>query len=279
MKNALKNGIHDGLSFVEYHNDSAVGSSTLKTIITKSPAHAKVKSTIDKEIANFGSAVHCAILEPEKFEKTILRGPDNRRGNAWKDLAADAEINGAILLTSGDFDDVQFARDAVLANKTCKELLAKKLVAERSLFWTDRETGLRCKARPDLVTTDHLIVDVKTTQSAHPDSFRRDVLKYHYHMQEAHYVDGSYATYDDGFASQGFVFLCIEKTPPYACAVYRLDAATVREGLNLRNMALTKYKQCLETNIWNGYEEGIHELRIPSFGFNTFDLDEFDAAM
>jgi exodeoxyribonuclease VIII len=192
-------------------------------------------------------------------------------------LAAEAGFNGAVLLTSGDYDEVLKARDGVYKSQTAKDLLAKKLVSERSLFWVDRETNLRCKARPDLVTKDHIIVDVKTTQSAHPGSFMRDVLKYHYHIQEAHYVDGAFATNDGKFEVHGFVFLCIEKKEPFACAVYRLDAATVREGLNLRNKALQLYKQCHETNSWPSYPEGIQELRIPAFGFETIDLGEFDA--
>lgn len=277
MKNSLADGIYDDLSFVDYHNDSAVGSSTLKTIISKSPAHAKVRSSISKEVADFGTAVHCAILEPEKFEKTILRGPDNRRGKQWSDPAAEAEINGQVLLTSGDYDEVLEARDGVYRCATAKELLSRKLAAERSLFWTDRETGIRLKARPDLITTDGLIVDVKTTKSAHPESFMRDVLSYGYHIQEAHYTDGAFATHEGNFIVHGFVFLAIEKQEPWASAVYRLDAASVREGLNIRNMALMKYKQCVDVNHWPAYDEGIKELRIPDFGFKTVDLEAFDA--
>jgi exodeoxyribonuclease VIII len=275
MKNSLADGIYDGLSFIEYHNDTAVGSSTLKTIIQKTPAHVAMRSTINSEIANMGTAVHCAILEPEKFQDTIIRGPVDRRGNRWKEACAEAEINGQLVLIEEEFDNVARIRDAVFAYKTARELLENKLVAERSLFWTDKETGVRCKARPDLNTKDHLIVDVKTTVSAHPESFMRDVLKYGYHIQEAHYVDGAYATHEN-FDIQGFVFLCIEKVEPFACAVYRLDAATVREGLNLRNKALKTYQQCSEFGVWPSYPEGIQELRIPRFGFQTLDINEFD---
>lgn len=271
MKNSLANGIYDNLSFAEYHNDSAIGSSTLKTIIQKTPAHIAAKSSISSSVANIGSAVHCAILEPEKFASAVICGPDNRRGNAWKDIVAEADINGQIVLIEDEYNEIARIRDAVFACKTARTLLDAKLVAERSLFWTDKNTGLRCKARPDLVTTNYDIVDVKTTLSAHPDSFSRDVLKYGYHIQEAHYVDGAFETHEGDFKSQGFVFLCIEKKEPYACAVYRLDAQTVREGLNLRNRGLSRYKECKDANHWPSYPDGVQELKIPSYGFQTID--------
>ena len=68
-----------------------------------------------------------------------------------------------------------------------------------------------------------LIVDLKTTMDASPDAFARTAANFNYPLQAAYYVDGLQAA---GIASPdavtSFVFLVVEKTPPYGVAVYTL---------------------------------------------------------
>lgn len=64
---------------------------------------------------------------------------------------------------------------------------------EASLFWTDEETGLPCKARCDYLKT-RAIVDVKTFSNPMgmplDTAVSRSVANYRYHYQAAMYLDG-----------------------------------------------------------------------------------------
>ncbi|NBO40554.1 MAG: hypothetical protein EBU92_03265, partial [Betaproteobacteria bacterium] len=52
-------------------------------------------------------------------------------------------------------------------------LLDGDIAIENSMFWTDQETGIECRARPDIIRPDGLIVDLKTTQDAGASAFAK----------------------------------------------------------------------------------------------------------
>ena len=266
-------GIYLDMPIDQYHRDPAIGSSKIKTMASKTPAHCLLDSNIDKATADWGTAMHMAVLEPARFLIDVVRGPDNRRGNAWKDAVEEAGTK--TLLTSGDYDECLVARDAVHRNHAARELIENAANCEASYFVKDEETGLMLKARPDLTTKDAVVVDLKTTQSVDANSFARDVAKFLYHLQEAHYTDVVIRANSTSshFAWNKFVFLCVEKTFPYFSAIFELDADTVREACNLRHAALRRIKECQEANHWPGYPEGKQIIRIPNYAFKTLTFE------
>ena len=270
MLNAIKPGIYENYSIEAYHNDSAVGSSTLKTLANKTPLHLKAQVYKESSSFDFGSALHRAVLEPHMSD-TIIRGPDDRRGARWKDAKAEADAKGCILLVADDYDAVFRACESVRANDTAASLLTGNVKTEVSLF-TELD-GLRVKIRPDLVNFDSpCLVDLKTTQSAAPDSFARSCADYMYHVQASFYQ--RVWEHYHGIKLQPFVFIAVEKVPPYAVACYELDELTMEEGANVVDNMLDLYKRCIEQNEWKGYPEGIGKLRIPGWAFKTIDLNE-----
>jgi exodeoxyribonuclease VIII len=75
----------------EYHAHPNISSSDVKAVAAKSLAHWKAKVYKASPAFALGSAVHALVLEPEK--SFVLRGPEDRRGNKWKEaqLAADLD--------------------------------------------------------------------------------------------------------------------------------------------------------------------------------------------
>jgi len=272
MLNDLKPGIYKTLSNENYHDDCAVGSSTLKIIASKTPAHAINRSKSATPAMDFGAAFHIAVLEPEKLEASVVRGPDDRRGNKWKDAQAEAAAAKALLMVADEYDELLRARDAIAKNHDIAELLKGKTTREESVFWQDRETGVKCKARPDLINHDkNLMVDLKTTLDASARMFAKSVLAYGYHIQEAMYRDG-YINYDYHF--EDFIFIAVEKSAPYASAVYALDTNAKLEGYNMYRAALKTYAECKRDNIWRGYPSGITPLALPAYGFRATSPDD-----
>src|SRR5690606_1095926 len=101
---------------------------------------------------------------------------------------------------------------------------------------------------------------VKSCLDASEDAFRRDVAKYRYHVQDALYRAGFDAA---GESVQHFVFIACEKTPPYAVAVYSLDAEGVGKGYSLARRDMATMAECLRTGEWPGYPVGIQTITLP----------------
>jgi hypothetical protein len=133
--------------------------------------------------------------------------------------------------------------------------------AEQSFWWDDATTGLRCKCRPDWYygTT---VVDLKTTTDASPAGFARSVATFRYHVQASHYLSGLHG-------AERFVFIAVEKTAPYAVAVYELDAEAMAAGNELRLRDLRMIADCRATSEWPGYGDDCQTLSLPKWALRN----------
>jgi len=262
----MKPGVYLKLDNEAYHAGPGISKSGLWTVETKSPAHFKFGERDETNAFDFGEACHLAILQPNDFEKAVVRGPEDRRGNKWKDVAEVCKADKKLLLTSGDFDGVLAIRDTVHADPWINSIITSgDGVNEASGFWIDPETGELCRCRPDRYRRDlKLILDIKSTASAHPDAFAKSVVNFGYHAQEAFYTDGWQAC---GQQVEGFAFLAFEKKPPYAYAVYELPPSIVEEGRAMMRKALNTYAECRKANRWPAYGEGVQELSFKRWNY------------
>jgi exodeoxyribonuclease VIII len=273
---AIKPGIYRDIPNESYHAGPGISKSGLWTIQTQSPAHYKFGVREEKSHFDFGEACHFAILQPELFEAKVFRGPEDRRGNKWKDAAEFCKGEGKLLLTAPDYDGVLTIRDAVHADAWINSIVTGgKPVIEASGYWIDEETGELCRCRPDLYREDlGILLDVKSTVSAHPDAFARSVTNYGYHAQEAFYSDGWRALNQK---VEGFAFLAWEKKPPYAFAVYELPPSIVEEGRAMMRQALNTYAECKRGDRWPAYGEGVQELTFKRWAYRLTEApDELD---
>lgn len=278
----IKPGIYAGIPNEAYHAGPGVSKSGLWTIHKKTPAHykfppVKEETTTTKGIKDFGTATHLAILEPNDFEAKVFRGPEDRKGNAWKDAAEICRIEGKVLLTVGQYDEVLMIRDTVHADQWINAIITGgKPEVESSGYWIDPETGILTRCRPDLYRADlGIMLDVKTSESAAPDDFARSVDNYGYHAQEAHYTDGYREL---GRQVDGFVILTLEKKGPYAAAVYELPPSIVDEGRAIIRKSMATYAECLKADQWPGYPSGVQELSFKRWAYRLTEAPEAEEA-
>ena len=278
----IKPGIYAGIPNEAYHAGPGVSKSGLWTIHKKTPAHyknppVKEETTTTKGIKDFGTATHLAILEPNDFESKVVRGPEDRKGNKWSDLAEACRIDGKVLLTAGQYDEVLMIRDTVHADQWINAIITGgKPEVEASGYWIDPETGVLTRCRPDLYRADlGIMLDVKTSESAAPDDFARSVDNYGYHAQEAHYTDGYREL---GRQVDGFVILTLEKKGPYATAVYELPPSIVDEGRAIIRKSMATYAECLKANKWPGYPSGVQELAFKRWAYRLTEAPEAEEA-
>jgi hypothetical protein len=258
--------IIENLPSADYHAHPAVSKSVLDKI-ARSPLHARayLDGVRDEPTAamQFGTALHCAVLEPQRFATEYAVFDGDRRTKDGKARYEELRASGTQIISAADRDAISAMVMSVRQHNVADSLLQNG-VAEHSVFWPHPATGLDCKCRPDWwLQDDSIVVDLKTCEDASPAAFARSVAAYRYHVQAAHYLAGTQA--------RRFVFIAIEKRAPYAVAVYELDAAALEHGHALRERDLQAYASCHEFGLWPGYPAEIMSLALPKWATTGAD--------
>ena len=266
-------GLFDGISNEDYHRGPGISKSGLD-LINRSPAHYQEYRRHPRPATPamaLGTAVHAAILEPDDFAARFR--PDPAPGSyskAAKEERAAMEAEGFVIVHTAkdaghwekdDWRAVHAMRDAVMTHPIASILLdPDQGQAEQTAFWIDRDTGRLCKARPDFLNDGHnLCVDLKTTEDASYTEFQRSVFKWRYHVQAAYYSHG--LTRVDR-PVRDFVFVAIEKSPPFCIGCYALIYEAKRVGWIQAEHDLRTYDACMRSNEWPGYAQEIRELDL-----------------
>ncbi|MDD2742061.1 MAG: PD-(D/E)XK nuclease-like domain-containing protein [Rhodocyclaceae bacterium] len=245
-----------------YHGDrDIVSSSGLKKILV-SPLHYQAYLTGKSEettALRVGTAIHTALLEPHLFDSSYVVAPtvDRRTkdGKAqWE--AFMATLGTKSLVTEAERSMIDGIVAQVRQHKMANTLLGMGK-AEQSIFWTDEETGIRCKVRPDSLSS-YAILDVKSTESAHRDEFPRSCVRYGYDLSAAMYQEGVRQLTGE---TVDFVFLAVEKSNPHLCALYKASEEMMVSGYAKFRNALRILAECRASGVWGGYQpEGDYEL-------------------
>ncbi len=258
------------MSNAEYHADSAISKSDLD-LINRSPAYYKyVKENPREQTAAmlFGSLVHKLVLEPNDFKNEYAVAPvaDRRTSEGkkkWNEFLANSE--GKTVADIKTYTAACLAAESVENHPVASKLL-RGGQAENSYFWN--ENGVKCKCRPDYLRTDlKCVIDLKTTQNASPESFVKSAYDYRYHVQAAWYLRGLRAC---GADVENFVFIAVEKEPPYQACVFAADEEFIKLGEIDALDNLKTYEEAARNNQWNGYENKIHGLTLPVWALNRF---------
>lgn len=250
------------MTFDDYDGVPGIRRSDL-WVIRRSPAHflyhIQHKDEQSTPALNFGIAAHKLILEPETFSESVAvwEGGDLRRKETRarrEAFDADCRERGIeCVITADEFDEIRQMSEVIANDPKASALLNG--IHERPIFWTDPETGERCKCKPDCITEyqgEKWIVDYKTTHSCEPGVFERECRKRGYQLQAGMYTDG---VFQAELEACRFAFIAQEKTPPYVIRIYSCTPEFVREGYDEFRELLGLYHFCRETGEWPGYPE------------------------
>lgn len=224
-----------------------------------------------RDTFDFGHAAHRLVLGAGNDLAVV--DADDWRSKAAKDARDSARVEGLVPILAADYAKAQAMAAAVRAHPIAAALIdPDRGRPEVSLFWSDDDTDVWCRARidwlPDPVEARRLIVtDYKTTTSAEPAGLPRAVASYGYHQQAAWYLDGIQAT---GIADDvAFVFVAQEKTEPYLISVYELDREALLIGADLNARARALYAQCTATDTWPGYSDDVLSISLPPWAVRS----------
>lgn len=269
--------IKKNLSNRDYHSDPAISKSGLDEI-AKSPLHYWSKYLDpDREPVKWtdaftiGAALHALVLEPQNFDKEFVTIPKiDRRTKAGKEeyAAWEAKTSDKILVNDQQLELCEIMRDSILSHKKAASYLDGFGQAELSIFF--EWEGVSCRCRPDYIREDGVVVDVKTAACAHPDVWMRKAFDFRYHVQTAFYSEGYRQAF--GEDPKGFIFVVVEKSPPYGVSVFRASAELEEVGSYDALDDLNLFRECLEKNEWPGYSEGEErELILPGYARKKYE--------
>ena len=233
----------------------------------------------------FGSLVDKMILTPDQWEESFVVVPE--KPAFLKDLVAEhgkekgrelydegkrsyeeflAKNAGKTFVTEAEIEEAKMVTTKVWSNPASAAILERVTNTQKELRWTDRKTGLKMVSYLDGIG-DGLILELKTTQNADPESFSRDCMNYLYWLQAGIYMEGIKAT---EFLFPDFYYLAVEKTAPYGVCILKADKKYLDYGRQEFRKLLDRFKYCLEQDLFNTSYEfksavGYHSLDLPGW--------------
>lgn len=268
----IRHGAVLGLDESLYHRGPELSSTGAKTLLSCPARYAwqRTHGQASKPEFDFGTAAHRFILGAGATIERV--SASSWATNAAKDAAKTARAEGRTPLLVKDYLRALDVAKAVKRHPVAGPLVNGDGISEVSLFWTDEESGVKCRARLDRFTQlrsgRDVVIDVKTTTAggAAPGAFARTAHNFGYHLQAAFYLAGAVAT---GFVEPdaAFLFVVVEKEPPHPVAIYELDHDALTLGNVLARKAIDTFRECSLTGVWPSYSLDIEPLSLPAYAW------------
>jgi hypothetical protein len=290
----MTDGIYKDISIEDYHANKTHISATQIKYAKKSLKHfySYVNGFLEKPSGShmdFGNAFELALLNPVGYMQEVAVIPDQdfidlaRQDNPALTVPRNSKIYKAGIaeferLNPGKYhimDQGKESFDAIeemLSNcmqDAVIQALIKNVEYQLSLFWTDPETGIKLKTRPDICKRKkNVIVNLKTTEDGSPQAFSKDLCKYEYPLQACVEIDGCLKT---GLMEQvdSYFWLVVEKVPPYNATIYEFSGSDREACMDNYRFTLKRIQKAREQEKWPGYgqnsdnEYGILKATIP----------------
>ena len=263
----METGVYNNLSFEEYLAVDAVSNSYLSRLNIV-PAAAKLEREETSTLL-VGRVIHSILLTPSDFERDYAITPecDKRTKKGKEAFEAFQSANaGKGIITADDLATLEAIKTAIWAHPFASELLQKGS-SEISCVWNDETTGIKCKARPDRIPDGNkgVLVDIKSCRSADKGTFTKAVLQYGYARQAAFYCEGIFQA--GGLLYDYFVWIAVEKEPPYRVEVYVADDHVLQYGFDSFHQLLDLEKKCRISGYPHYKEAGAQTIHLPEWAY------------
>lgn len=302
----MKDGVYMNLNIEDYHDNETHESSTvIKPAIRSSLDYKYARDKFYEERRrlteeerkshfDFGNAFELALIGDESFKERVFvfddseevdritkSRPDLKNVRAckeykeWKEIAMALCPDGAYVVSKTGESESMEALNQMVRNAKNNEVISTALGSveyQASCFWTDPATGLKLKARPDVVRVNkEVIIDIKTCDDASPHNFQASAHKFDYPFQAVMQIEGAERT---GLVKKvvDYYWLAVQKKPPYHAVLYMFDPTDiemVRE--RMFHPTLARIARGKETGIYRGFEEQADN----KYGILTMDVRDY----
>jgi PDDEXK-like domain of unknown function (DUF3799) len=285
-----KPGIYD-IPAEEYHVDPVAGGSlshggAIQLLPPSCPAKYHYNRTHpEKPNGNFdiGRAAHDLVLRGVDAVEVIV-------ADDWRTKVAQAARSRAYAMRKTPLLMAQWQAVQDMAGALHEHHVASALLRggqpEQAIFWrgTQSSGGVWQRALLDFLpwrAHDAMYgVEYKSCRSAHPDSIAKAMWDHRYVQQAPWYLDALESQGLAEAATTPFFFIMQEKEPPYIITIAQLETAAMRWGRELNATAIDKYRHCVATNRWPGYEDDVVTVGLPTYAEYQLaeqDLEEINA--
>jgi len=277
----------------DYHNWNCFSYSMVKHL-KKSQKHLdrhmkfEAKELKYKPHIILGNMVECVWLEPKIFDwngyefganSPFALRPDtyvNAKGetkpftmnsNVCKDTMSRIISSGKTPVTNSQVETSYDILEELNNHPTVQELL-EGCERQLSVSWTDEETGVQCKIRPDLYNKEKACIpDLKVTHQADFEGFRGICGTFGYNNQHALYTNGM-ELFDD--RPHTFPLIAVESAPPHCITCIHLREDSIIQGRVDVKKAMREYAKMLESGEkgYEGYPIGIHDMDLRPYLLN-----------
>lgn len=287
-----------------YHADPAdtpsLSASIGKILIGKSPYHAWLAHPkLNPDYAekhddkfDLGTAAHDLILEggtpricvidPQEYRSKPTKAdpegsiPKGWTNNAIREARDLARSNGLTPILPWDNAIIRNMKEAAMKFVAGSEIVGifDDGKPEQTLVWKD--SGVWCRARLDWLTTDRrVILDYKSSASAEPGWFSRQIASMSYDFQAAFYLRGLKAC---GHPDAKFVFLAQEVDPPHACSLHGIAPSMFAIAETRVQMAIDLWRECLTSGKWPAYDNRVHWAEATAWQMQQHEEELAEAA-
>lgn len=304
----MKPGIYDHLPEMDYHQGEGLSASTLVEM-GRSPAHCKAKLDGLREkrtrALDLGQALHCAVLEPERFPSAYKLAP-NPLDEQYADVVSVADTH-----LKAHCKQLDISGYSKLKKDDLKAAILN--VAPDTRFWdqivAEVSRGATILSDGDMDLCQGIMTSVSNHSKASKafskgvaersiywnddasgllcrarmDYYREDLgiifdlkscvdaryFKFQRDIMNYHYHRKA-AWYLDGcrkvgLPANGFAWLAIEKEAPYAIGLYMASEEMLELGRTGMAELLDQFAQCQSSGDWPGYPDDFCTIELPEW--------------
>ena len=256
--------------FADYKNISA---SMLKTFAKSRRQYDGEFVTCDlpqkptSRAMDVGSVVHEVCLEGRDLGDVVLRYPStvysktgslvSARASKFREDNSDYEY----FLKDRDMDRVMSIIEALKECEVHKWMIHPNAIREQTLYWTDEDTGLGCRAKPDfMVELDDCVryFDLKVTTNFTPEDFsnylggnRKGSMRGY--LQACHYEAGLMSKYKK---PASLIYVCVNPESPHQVCVNQISPTSMDMCRSAYRGFMRDLADCYRSGDWSETYEG-----------------------
>lgn len=220
-----------------------------------------------------GTAIHCAILEPSKFQANyvcmpafhldsanVTQGGKQTKSKAtsyYKAMVEEFEKDNSdkIILSEYDMHRIIRCVQEVAAKPGLSNLIDS---CQKEVELYGEIDGVACKGRVDLVR-DGYLADLKTTNDAEPRAFGRTYGNLNYSFKLAFYRE---LADQNGYQIESVQVIAQETSGDYDTVVYDVPPLALDVAFRKVRSVLAQYQECKASGVWPGVDGGSASMLV-----------------
>ena len=250
----------------DYRGAGGLSQSAIKDFI-KSPAHYLVATEQTSEptpAMQLGTAFHAVMLQDnptDHYAVKIKMDGRTKDGKAYNEQFA-LDNAGKVVINSEEEEILFDMRRSIFKHPLASKLAFGLTHKEFAVFGTmETNDGMvRLKGLIDGYSeTEGYILDYKTCEDASPLGFIKAIRDRRYDIQSVQYP---WLLNNAKMKVKDFYFVCVEKVPPYAVGVYRIDLDNLIETGKKWAWAIGDFCECQNTGKFPAYSDDCLTLTL-----------------